>query len=135
MICRDPLEKLLNKMMAEMKERGSADSVVTMVVGEIVKLNRKVVQLFMAVADCLCKSGVHSGKLKQAGNNQTTPEGLLARDATRSSMRDRFKTTLFPYHRCCQTKRKAMSLRSLGAACYSPTLPELWGFISSAPLH
>ena len=43
-ICRDPLEKLLNKMMAEMKERGSADSVVTMVVGEIVKLNRKVVQ-------------------------------------------------------------------------------------------
>ena len=43
-ICRDPLEKLLNKMMAEMKERGSADSVVTMVVGEVVKLNRKVVQ-------------------------------------------------------------------------------------------
>ena len=31
-------------MMAEMKERGSADSVVTMVVGEVVNLNRKVVQ-------------------------------------------------------------------------------------------
>ena len=43
-ICRDPLEKLLNKMMAEMKARGSADSVVTMVVGEVVNLNRKVVQ-------------------------------------------------------------------------------------------
>ena len=43
-ICRDLLEKLLNKMMAEMKERGSADYVVTMVVGEVVNLNRKVVQ-------------------------------------------------------------------------------------------
>jgi len=41
---RDPVERLLNRMMADLKERGSVASVVTMAVTEIVQRRDEVVE-------------------------------------------------------------------------------------------